>query len=670
MPPEAPTGSTPETQLFIAGCPRSGTSALVFLLNEHPQIALGFERFKRTRAQLEPFHFAPKQFFSPVLAETDIRGELLYRRLRERWQRGSVAVVGDKVPLYWRVLPELLERFPRGRLILLVRDLRDVAASFERRAHDPEDWWPAENDHTLAVRMWSEALRRVRDAESGGYGERIFLLPYEPLLAGDERWLCALLAFIGLSSSVRLGAEHHRLAARWQARIREPAEPGLVSHVESHRDPELEGWARGRMERQLESDSPSGRAAAEDDEPPLGELELRERDREREELLAEMRSPGARAAGEAEILERRLIEQAGELVRRGDRLRGSVRPAAALRVTFILPHQRPTTGGVYVIEQFARHLSDELSVGLVVRDGDPRPVPGVAVRGTAQLHPEALPLADALIYPADMRDAQLLRELPAGLGRPVMLFQGYGTPGSPVVEANLAAAEASLAIAHWLVDVALRSGTPCAYVPQGLDRSVFAPGPATGERPPRVSLMTHRLDWKGLEDALSAVAIVRAARPDVEVTLFGTEPAPGFGSDGRGTGGVGFEDLGRGGPTSFHASPSRPEVARLLSASAVHMVSSWEEGFGLTGAEAIACGAALATTDTKGSRDYAIDGSTALVSAPRDPEALARNVLMLLEEPLLRERLIATGQRQLRTVMPPWPEAARRMALALRELLA
>src|SRR5580700_1657278 len=90
--------------LFVAGCPRSGTSALVFLLNEHPQIALGFERFKRTRALLDPFHFTPAQFFSPVLAETDIQGELLYRRLRERWSNGSVKVVGDKVPLYWRVL--------------------------------------------------------------------------------------------------------------------------------------------------------------------------------------------------------------------------------------------------------------------------------------------------------------------------------------------------------------------------------------------------------------------------------------------------------------------------------------------------------------------------------------------------------------------------------------
>jgi len=226
-----------------------------------------------------------------------------------------------------------------------------------------------------------------------------------------------------------------------------------------------------------------------------------------------------------------------------------------------------------------------------------------------------------------------------------MLFQGYGTPGSPVVTANLATARECVAVARWLVADAVEHGAPCTYVPEGLDRELFAPGPPASERPARVTAMTHRLDWKGLEDALAALALVRAARPDVEVVLFGAEPVAGVGT--------------------FHASPSRAEVAELLRSSAVHVVASWEEGFGLTGAEAIACGAALASTDTKGSRDYALPERTALVSPPRDPRALADNVLALLGDGGLRERLVTTGQRHLRGVMPPWPEAARRMALAL-----
>jgi glycosyltransferase involved in cell wall biosynthesis len=648
-----------ERYLFVAGCPRSGTSALTFLLNEHPQIVLGFERFKRVRAALDPFHFTADQFFSPVLAETDIQGKLLYERLQRRWLAGSVSVIGDKVPLYTRVLPHLLERFPQARVIVMVRDPLDVARSFRRRAADPGDWWPAENDHRLAVEMWNEALARARDAERDGDGERVLLLPYEPLLEGDVRWLEALLGFIGLSPTARLRSEHQRLAAGWTSGGNgSTADPDVLAYVQAHRDLDLLDWARERIDRQLEtvpaSPVPASDWGDREGEQPLSVQEIGEREREREQLLREMRRPGQRGAEEVEVLERRFLEQGRELARRDGRPRSStsrqsgVSSGSDRRVTFILPHQRPTTGGVYAIEQFASHLASHLQVSAVVRDTTARAIPGVQVHPAAELDPHELPPADLLVYPADMSDAAKLFELPAAAGRPVMLFQGHGTPGSPIVQANLDRAEEAVAIAHWLVDDALRHGTACTYVPYGLDRDLFAPGPQARERPPRVSVMTHRLDWKGLADALTAAALVRSARADVEMVFFGVEPVEGLGV--------------------FLPSPTRAEVASLLRSCAVHVIASWEEGFGMTGAEAIACGAALATTDTKGSRDYAVDGHTALVSPPRDPRALAGNVLRLLDDAELRDRLVAVGQRHLRGVMPPWPEAARRMAFALLEL--
>ncbi len=714
----------PKRHLFIAGCPRSGTSALAFLLNEHPHVALGFERYKRVRAQLDPFHFTPAQFFAPVLAETDIRGELLYARLRARWEGGGVSVVGDKVPLYTRVLPQLLARFPQARVAVLVRDPLAVARSFARRAADPEDWWPAENDHRLAVKMWNETLAAVRavdEERAGGKGkekaptrgaEGAALLPYEALLSGDERWLEWLLGFAGLPWSTRVQDEYRRLADRWSERAgSRPVEAELVDYVQTHVDTGLRSWAEQRMESQLALRPAVRRIADGEDETLLSVEELSEREREQGQLLEEMRHPGRRAEAEVDVLERRFMEQAGELARRGERLRGqalagepaiectrpreetaertgrlSVVPVSARpRVTFIAPHQRATTGGVYVIEQFARHLAGVADVCVAVRERPSREIPGVEVRwlegsygeelpaDDAPTWAKALPEADVLVYPADLREAAgLLAELPMRVGRPVMLFQGYGTPGSPVVEANLTGAREAVAVARWLQDLALARGVPCAYVPQGLDREVFAAGPVSpAERTPRVSLMTHRLDWKGLRDALDAVTIVREQRPDVELALFGTETVVGRGPLTGEEPPAGVGPLA--GPTrlaaegTFLASPTRPEVAALLRESAVHVVASWEEGFGLTGAEAIACGAALASTDTKGSRDYAVDGHTALVSAPHDPAALARNVLELLADTELRARLVTNGQRHLRTAMPPWLEAARRMALALFE---
>ena len=90
----------------------------------------------------------------------------------------------------------------------------------------------------------------------------------------------------------------------------------------------------------------------------------------------------------------------------------------------------------------------------------------------------------------------------------------------------------------------------------------------------------------------------------------------------------------------------------------------------MPGMEALACGAALATTDTRGSRDYALDGDTALVSPPRATEQLAENILRLLEDPDLRGRLARSGRQLVHERFPPWAEAATRFAGAVDEVIS
>jgi glycosyltransferase involved in cell wall biosynthesis len=108
----------------------------------------------------------------------------------------------------------------------------------------------------------------------------------------------------------------------------------------------------------------------------------------------------------------------------------------------------------------------------------------------------------------------------------------------------------------------------------------------------------------------------------------------------------------------------------VLRRAAVLVLPSWEEGLGLPGIEALACDAALATTDTNGGRDYALDGETALVSPPRNPDLLADSVIRLLREPPLRARLTVRGREQVLATYPPWPEATADFARALARLLS
>jgi glycosyltransferase involved in cell wall biosynthesis len=132
---------------------------------------------------------------------------------------------------------------------------------------------------------------------------------------------------------------------------------------------------------------------------------------------------------------------------------------------------------------------------------------------------------------------------------------------------------------------------------------------------------------KGTADAMFALEIVRRHHPCLKVWSFG-RPA------------TDLPDW-----VSHHVYPSNQELASLYNRTAVFVTASHYEGWGLPGSEALACGAALATTDNVGARAYAIHGQTALVSAIQRPELLAENILRLLNDRDLRYKLADAGHQ-------------------------
>lgn len=307
-------------------------------------------------------------------------------------------------------------------------------------------------------------------------------------------------------------------------------------------------------------------------------------------------------------------------------------------LTLITPNQDATSGGPYVIEQLARALAPALRVNLVVDRERPSRVPGVETFFAPGLRAEDIPDADAAVLYADAADGAAFHALPERKGRRYLYFQGYGALQNPAVLANLRRGWPVVATARWLVDEARRHGCAAAFAGYGLDRAIFHCREGVPRRPTQILMMTHSIDWKGTPDGLTALGQVLRARPAAEVVLFGVHD-PGFPG------------------ARFVLRPGRREVAQLLRESAIFVCPSWEEGFGMPGLEALACGAALATTDTKGSRDYAYDAETALVTPPRDPGALAASITRLLDDGALRARLTAAGRRRAARYRS-WPMAA------------
>jgi hypothetical protein len=144
---------------------------------------------------------------------------------------------------------------------------------------------------------------------------------------------------------------------------------------------------------------------------------------------------------------------------------------------------------------------------------------------------------------------------------------------------------------------------------------------------------------KGAADGLEAMRLAGVGTP----VLFGSGPGP----DGA----------------RFVDSPPDAALAALYNSLAIFVQPSWSEGWGLPAFEAMGCGCAVAATSTDGVAEFADHEQTALLSPPRDPAALARNIRRLREDDALRCRLARAAAEHVRRFA--WGPAVERLEALL-----
>ncbi len=194
-----------------------------------------------------------------------------------------------------------------------------------------------------------------------------------------------------------------------------------------------------------------------------------------------------------------------------------------------------------------------------------------------------------------------------------------------------------LVVSTWLKDILYEQYQEDAEVLQNpVNKNLFFLNEKPTNSSYRVCLLHHDYDWKGFKDGIEAVKRVRAENCKIELVVFGEklkDPTPLFDE-------VGFQ-------FEYHSRPVGEELRRIYSSCDTFLCASWYEGSGLPAMEAMACGAALVTTDTGGSRDYALNEETALVSPAKNPEALAKNLIRVLTDDSLRLQLAKKGYQKI-----------------------
>lgn len=262
---------------------------------------------------------------------------------------------------------------------------------------------------------------------------------------------------------------------------------------------------------------------------------------------------------------------------------------------------------------------------------------GVRVRFQSDLGGRSLPRADALIATA-WQTAEFLRDAPADRGRKHYIVYDYEfwRTAKPAIRERIERTYSDdfrIVATSGAVEAMLRQcgAEPVARIPCGVDFESFGLDVPAAERTPlTLGFPVRHEPFKGTADAVAAAARLRERYGDkLRVTAFGSAAI----------------EL----PPWIHrlVAPSQAALRAFYNGNAVFMVPSHFEGWGLPGAEAMACGAAVVTTDNGGCADYAIPGATALVVPPRQPERLADAVDRLLANDDLRVTLAQRGHESI-----------------------
>lgn len=222
--------------IVIGGCPRSGTTLLRRLLDEHPNIVCGPE----TSALLPVRPSAAELAFSYDLGADEVAALLAGARSQSGFVVAFFELVAarrgkgrwaEKTPLNVRHVAWIFRHFPNARFIHVLRDGRDVVCSLRshpvRRFVDGA-WTSVPQNRTVAacIRQW---LTLTGEGMPWRADPRYLEVRYEDLVNDPEATMRRVMAFVGEQFDEAWLAA--RLAAQSAGSGAAPAKPNAAGTI-------------------------------------------------------------------------------------------------------------------------------------------------------------------------------------------------------------------------------------------------------------------------------------------------------------------------------------------------------------------------------------------------------------------------------------------------------
>ncbi|KKQ54966.1 MAG: Glycosyl transferase group 1 [Candidatus Falkowbacteria bacterium GW2011_GWC2_38_22] len=263
----------------------------------------------------------------------------------------------------------------------------------------------------------------------------------------------------------------------------------------------------------------------------------------------------------------------------------------------------------------------------------------------ADLKEHNLGTADILLV-STYKHANAIKNLSDQCGKKVYLLQHderlyHGAP-EEVSEAYKLPFK-FIAVSSWIKDWLKKDFNQDAeLILNTLDKNIFYPHKTERkDKDIRILMLHHSYEWKGTAEGVKIVNELKEKYNNVKLIMYGARQEK-----------VQCDE--------YHYKPFGIETAKLFSSCDIFLCSSWDEGFGLPSLEAMACGCAVVTYDNGGSRDFAFDGSTALVAERRNIEESKNKLEILIKDKNLRKNISEAGVQFVKE-MPDWRDQVGKM---------
>lgn len=334
-----------------------------------------------------------------------------------------------------------------------------------------------------------------------------------------------------------------------------------------------------------------------------------------------------------------------------------------MKINFYLPGvYRGIAGGYKVVYQYSNYLASkgyDIHIYYSLKDGkNSKHIPKIIARLIRRIQFIGYPrwyklnknISQSAVKNFDekyIRDANIsvatsaytskpVYKLSESKGKKFYLIQGYenwGTTTDEFLRESYNYGMNNIVISKWLKNIVDKySKNPSMLISNGIDLDIFKINNEIEKRKPfSISMLYSDGEIKGSKYGIEVLKKLKEKYKNLEVKMYGSCKPP--------------KNLPKW--ISYTRNASEEQVVNILNNSAIYICTSIEEGFGLPGLEAMACGCALVTTNCKGILEYANE-ENAMISKSKDVQGMYENADKLLSDNELRIKMAKNGNKSIK----------------------